>query len=169
MYNFNIYDLYLSIANYFTIKNKHCILLSYEEAERIFSQPFNLVTIDLNGTTDGIMLVRYPDLFEELKENGRPLRSGLAIQSTWVCVEESILDNCLEKVDQFTGVLIYKQISNEKFKIAEYRKADKMHDYPYPTETLTELLNIQARQYWWLDNHTREIARVMDEIEDRNP
>jgi hypothetical protein len=64
MYSFNIYDLYLSIANYFTKKNKHCILLSYEEAERIFSQPFNLVTIDLNGTTDGIMLVRYPDLFK---------------------------------------------------------------------------------------------------------
>ena len=168
MYSFNIYDLYLSIANYFTKKNKHSILLTSEEAERIFSQPFNLVTIDLDGNTDGIMLVSYPDLFEELEENDRPLRSGLAIQSTWVCVKESILDNCIDKVDQFTGVLIYKQISNENFKIAEYRKADKMHDYPYPTETLTELLNIQARQYWWMENHKRKIERIMDEIVDNN-
>jgi hypothetical protein len=43
-----------------------------------------------------------------------------------------------------------------------------MHDYPYPTETLKELLNIQARQYWWMENHKREIDRIMDEIEDRN-
>lgn len=57
----DLYHLYLSVANYFTKKSKHCILLSYEEAERIFSQPFNLVTIDVNETTDGIMLVRYPE------------------------------------------------------------------------------------------------------------
>lgn len=87
---FDINDLYLSIANYFEKQQKHCILLTYEEAINIFSQPYSLVTIDSNCNTDGISVINYPDIFDRFEEDNHPLKSGLPIQNTWVCIEESI-------------------------------------------------------------------------------
>lgn len=164
MYNFNINDLYLSIANYFEKQQKHGILLTYEEATNIFSKPYNLVTIDLNGNTDGISVVNYPDRFDSFEVDDHPLKSGLSIQNTWVCIEESILDTCINKVDQYAGILTYIQVSNDNFKIKEYRKADRMHEYPYPAETLFELINIQAKKYWWQENHHKKINKILDEL-----
>lgn len=83
MYNFNINDLYLSIANYFEKLHKHSILLTYEEAINLFSQPYCLVTIDSNGNTDGISVVNSPDRFYSFEEDNHPLKSGLSIQNTW--------------------------------------------------------------------------------------
>lgn len=44
---FNFSDVYLAVANYFANKQKNCIQLTLEEGEKIFGQPFNMVTIDL--------------------------------------------------------------------------------------------------------------------------
>jgi len=164
MAGFDIRDLYLSVANYFTTKQKNSILLTFEQGERIFGKPFNMVTIDSNGTTDGIMIMHYVEQLQEVEENNNPLSSGLAIQNTWVCLNETMLEVCLPKLDEFTGILIYKRISEKEYKVSEYRKADKMHDYPYPTDTLTELLNIQAKSYWWLENHNRNVKRILKQL-----
>lgn len=164
MAGFDIRDLYLSVANYFTTKQKNSILLTFEQGESIFGKPFNMVTIDSNGTTDGIMIMHYVEQLQEVEENNNPLSSGLAIQNTWVCLNETMLEVCLPKLDEFTGILIYKRISEKEYKVSEYRKADKMHDYPYPTDTLTELLNIQAKNYWWLENHNRNVKRILKQL-----
>ena len=156
MAGFDIRDLYFSVATYFATRQKNCIRLSFEEGEKFFGQPFNMVTIDSKGTTDGIMIAHYAEQLQESIENNLSLNSGLAIQKTWICLSESMLEACLQKLDEFTGILLYKQISEHEYKISEYRKAVKMHDCPYPAKTLSELLNIQAKEYWRMEKHNRD-------------
>lgn len=166
---FDFSDICLAVANYFAQKQQNCIQLTIEEGEKIFGQPFNMVTVDEKGTTDGILILQYEELLDEVAENDHsPLKSGMGIQNTWVCLDKSMLEFCLPKLDEFTGILIYKRVSEQGYNISEYRKAEKMHDYPHPADTLSELLNIQAKRYWWLENYRRTERIIMQEMDDLN-
>src|SRR5690554_1380049 len=86
MLGFDIRDLFLSVANYFSSKEKNSIQLTFGESERLFKNPFNMVTINSKGETDGVLIMHYVEQLVELKENGLPLRSNQEIQNTWICL-----------------------------------------------------------------------------------
>lgn len=164
MRGFDISDVFLSVANYFSSKEKNCIELTFEEGRKLFQNPFNMVTINSEGETDGILIMQYEELLEELEENGLPLRSNQEIQNTWICLSKEMLDVCLPKLDKHTGVLVYKRVSRRKYTVIEARKATKMHNNLYPAATLFELLNIQAKNYWWYKNHVRTVDDIMKQL-----
>lgn len=164
MLGFDIRDLFLSVANYFSSKEKNSIQLTFGESKRLFKNPFNMVTINSKGETDGVLIMHYVEQLVELKENGLPLRSNQEIQNTWICLSKEMLDVCLPKLDKQTGVLVYIRISNDEYKVIEVRKATKMHNNPYPAATLSELLNIQAKKYWWYKNHVRTVDDTMKQL-----
>ena len=145
MATFNFNDIRLAVAKHFEAQNKKPVLLrlDLEDGQRLFNQPFNMVTYDSNGNTDGILVIHYAEFLAETKENNLPLSSGLAVQNTWVCLSSSMLESCLPNLDEFTGILLWDRIYDREYKITEYRKADRMHEYPFPPETVKELEKIQ--------------------------
>lgn len=145
MATFNFNDIRLAVAKHFEAQNKKPVLLGLdlEDGQRLFNQPFNMVTYDSNGNTDGILVIHYAELLAETKENNLPLSSGLAAQNTWVCLTQDMLEACVPLLDEFTGILLWKRISDREYTITEYRKADRMHEYPFPSETVKELEKIQ--------------------------
>ncbi len=164
MRGFDIRDVFLSVANYFSSKEKNCIELTFEEGEKLFKNPFNMVTINSEGETDGILILHYDELLEELEENGLPLRPNLNIQNTWICLSKEMLEVCLPKLDKHTGVLVYKRVSRREYAVIEARKATKLHNNLYSAATLFDLLNIQAKNYWWYKNHVRTVDDALKKI-----
>lgn len=162
-------DVILSVANYFSNKDKTCIQINNEYFEKEFSKPFKLVTYNDNKETDGVIFLNYEGQIEEIEEARWSICAGLDAQYTWICFEKSMLDYFLPLLDPNTGILLYQKSSERKFKITEYRKADRMHEYFFPEKTFKDLIKIQNEMYWKERNYAIKKEMVLKILNNNEP
>lgn len=156
MVQFDVRDLYLSFANFFSQNGKTCIRVSFDDTERLFNQPFNMLALNAKNETDGILIIRSTEQLRETIANKLPLSAGLHVQSTWICLEENMLSESLSLIDEQTGIITYQQTSNAEYEFKIHRKADKQHDHSFTKEDLASLLLLQAKEYWRVNNNNKK-------------
>ncbi len=161
MLQFDIRDLYLAFANFFSQNGKTCIRISFDDTEKIFKQPFNMLALNEKNETDGIMIIHYADQLQDSIEAKLPLNAGFHVQNTWICLGESMLQTCLPLIDEFTGIITYQRISDSEYKFRIQKKADKQHDYLFTQEDLASLLLLQAKEYWRINNNNKKAKQFI--------
>lgn len=160
MASFDFRDLQYYVSKYFSDKKNYVVKLTSDEGIEIFGQPFNLIAFDDQGKAHGIFTMHYVDQLDELEEQGTPLKAGLAIQNTWICLTSEMYEKCKHKIDEFTGVLIYTRISNDEYKVVKLKNADRQHEYFFTQEMLLSLLKIQSEDFMRENTNKRDIKRL---------